>query len=328
MKTRIFLLSLAFGFGLVTFAQNHENADSTGLAGDNFSLEAALICFKESESPEDFESRLNSSEKEWHNLDLNGDGTTDYLQVIDKTTSNAHAIIIRVQVSENETQDVAVIEIEKDGDESAVAQIVGDEELYGEDFIVEPSDEVASGGKGGPGQPEIFRPLVVNVWGWRCVRFIYAPTYSLWVSPWRWNYYPKWYRPWRVKPWRTYHTSCIHYRVGFRSVHIHRVAIAHACYKSNRTTSATVHNHYKDAHQKQQLNKSNQAGKQHSGDKSGKVHGNGENKSGDQKAAAPRTGNKSSAKTGVKPSGKTGAKSGKAAGSGQKLAAPKGGKKK
>jgi hypothetical protein len=102
----------------------------TALAGDNFSLETALMCFKESESPEDFESRINAPEKEYHNLDLNGDGAADYLQVIDKTSSNAHAIIIRVQVSENETQDVAVIEIEKDGDESAVAQIVGDEELY------------------------------------------------------------------------------------------------------------------------------------------------------------------------------------------------------
>jgi hypothetical protein len=164
--------------------------------------------------------------------------------------------------------------------------------------MVEPANEAASGGKGGPNQTEIFRPLVVNDWGWRCVRFIYAPTYSLWVSPWRWNYYPRCYRPWRVKPWCTYHTSCIHYRVEFRSTPIHRVAVAHACYKSNRTTSATVHNHYKDAHQKQQLTKSNQAGKQHSGDKSVKIHGNGENKSGAQKATTPKTDNESSAKTG------------------------------
>ncbi len=320
MKIRIFFITLAFIAALSVAAQDAVENDSTGLAGENFSLEGALMCFRESESPEDFESRLNAPEKELHNLDLNGDGTTDYLQVIDKTTSNAHAIIIRAQVSESETQDVAVIEIEKDGEESAVAQIVGDEELYGEDIIVEPSDEASVGGKGGPAHSEIFRPIVVNVWGWRCVRFLYAPNYVAWVSPWRWNYYPKWYKPWRVRPWRMYHTSCIHYRVGFRTAHVHRTAVAHACYKSHRSTSAIVHNRYKDAHANHQLNKSKGSGK-HAGNKSGKIQTKKENKSKTQKVGtAPAKGNKSSAKTGGKP--------GKASGAGQKSAAPKGGKKK
>jgi hypothetical protein len=320
MKNRIFLIALAFVIAKCATAQDATEMDSTGLAGDNFSLEAALICFKESESPEDFESRLNAPEKELHNLDLNGDGTTDYLQVVDKTTSNAHAIIIRVQVSENETQDVAVIEIEKDGEESALAQIVGDEELYGEEVIVEPFDEASNGGKGGPLQSEIFRPVVVNVWGWRCVRFIYAPNYVLWVSPWRWNYYPNWHKPWRVKPWHMYHTSCIRYRVGFHRAHIHRAAVAHACYKSNRTTSAIVHNRYKDAHNNHKSARSVTPGKQ-AGDKSGKIHDHKENRPKGQKVGAPAgKGNKSSAKSGTKP--------GKAGGGGQKSGAPIGGKRK
>ena len=35
-------------------------ADSTGLPGDNFSLEGAIDLFKKAESPEDFEKLLNS----------------------------------------------------------------------------------------------------------------------------------------------------------------------------------------------------------------------------------------------------------------------------
>jgi hypothetical protein len=330
MKIRIFLLSLICSMTLFMAAQDNADNDSTGLAGDNFSLEGALMCFKESESPEDFESKLNAPEKELHNLDLNGDGTTDYLHVIDKTTSNAHAIIIRVQVSESETQDVAVIEIEKDGDESALLQIVGDEELYGEDIIVEPADEAAGGGKGGPAQPEVFRPIVVNIWGWKCVRFIYAPAYALWVSPWRWNYYPNWYRPWRTRPWHMYHNSCSHYRVGFRNVPMHRVAVAHACYRSHRTTSAIVHNRYKDAHQNHQslkaihLRNDNQPVK-----KSGNLNENKANGSGGHKVGAPaKSANKSTTKTEGKSTGKAGGKSAKSSGSGQKISAPKGGKRK
>jgi hypothetical protein len=38
-------------------------ADSTGLPGDNFSLEGALELFKKSASPEEFEKLLNTEDK-------------------------------------------------------------------------------------------------------------------------------------------------------------------------------------------------------------------------------------------------------------------------
>ena len=47
----------------------------------------------------------------------------------------------RIDINEKESQDVAVIELEKTGDETADLQIVGDEDLYGEDYILEASEE-------------------------------------------------------------------------------------------------------------------------------------------------------------------------------------------
>jgi hypothetical protein len=46
--------------------------------------------------------------------------------------------VLQAVVSENEKQDIAVIEIEKTGDTTAVLQIIGDEDIYGEQVIVEP----------------------------------------------------------------------------------------------------------------------------------------------------------------------------------------------
>ena len=79
------------------------------------SLEAAIELFKKSDSPEDFEKRLNSENNDVNNLDLNEDGEIDYIRVVDNSAGDVHALVLQVAVSEKESQDVAVIEIEKQG---------------------------------------------------------------------------------------------------------------------------------------------------------------------------------------------------------------------
>jgi hypothetical protein len=125
------ILILALQINL--FAQTEE---PTGLLGDNFSLESALEEFKKAKSLEDFEKALNDEDKHVHNLDLNRDKEIDYLRVNDHMDNDVHAIVISAAVGKDESQDIAVIEIEKDGDKSATLQIVGDVDLYGEDMIV------------------------------------------------------------------------------------------------------------------------------------------------------------------------------------------------
>lgn len=235
-----FLMFLSFQ----SFAQKDTAQDSTGLPGDNFSLEGAIALFKQSTSPEDFEKQLNAEQHHINNLDLNEDGETDYIRVVDNMDGDVHALVLQVDVSEKETQDVAVIEIEKQGAESAILQIVGNEEIYGEQQIAEPFEEekIDNGrGKNGPAAPQIGNMrIVVNVWLWPSVRFMYAPAYRVWVSPWHWRAYPTWWRPWRPYPIYRYHAWVHPYRAHCHIVTTHRVVRAHAVYTPHRRSSAVV----------------------------------------------------------------------------------------
>ena len=119
-------------------AQASSVKDSTGLPGDNFSLQGALEMFKQSGSPEEFEKLLNTRDNHVNNLDLNGDGDVDYVRVVGKKDNDVHVFVLQVPVSGDESQDIAAIELEKSGEAHAVLQIVGDEDIYGEQTIVEP----------------------------------------------------------------------------------------------------------------------------------------------------------------------------------------------
>lgn len=118
-----------------------EERDSTGLPGDHFSLQGALALFKKASSPEEFERLLNTQENNVNNLDLNTDGNIDYIRVINKKQQQVQLFILQALVSNQESQDVAVIELEKTGEGTAIIQIVGDEDIYGESTIAEPAEE-------------------------------------------------------------------------------------------------------------------------------------------------------------------------------------------
>lgn len=216
--------------------------EPSGLPGDHFSLPGALELFQKSDSPEAFEKALNASGNKVNNLDLNEDGEVDYIRVIDRVQGGAHALVLQVAVSESETQDIAVIELEKTGDASVTVQIVGDEDIFGEQTLVEPGEaEDEEEGEEAPAKNALslrtFK-VVVNVWPWPCVRFMYAPAYVAWASPWRWRVYPAWWRPWRPLAWGVFHPFRI--RPGFAIVRTHRVLGAHRFYAPGRAVSVTV----------------------------------------------------------------------------------------
>ncbi len=230
-----------FFFMIATFINAATEQDSTGLPGDNFSLEGAMDLFKHAKSPEDFEKQLNNPDNPVNNLDLNEDGEVDYIKVEDITSKDVHALVLRVDLSSSESQDVAVIEIEKTGKKDAIAQIIGDSALYEGNPIVEPFDvEEGMGDTNGPSPSLHVNRIVVNVWLWPSVRFIYAPSYRPWRSPWRWAYYPAWWRPWRPYPWHVYHPRVRVYHVHYRVTPHHRVVHAHKIYTPRRKTSVSV----------------------------------------------------------------------------------------
>lgn len=235
------ILIFTFSIFLLNFSNAQSTTDSTGFMGDHFSMEGAIEIFKTSNSPEDFEKKINTKNNYVNNLDLNEDGEIDYIRVEDKMDNDIHAIVLQVAISESESQDIAVIEIEKTGKETAILQIIGDEDLYGEQKIVEPfEEEASSSGKGGPTAEFGFRRVVVNVYFWSPIRFIYAPRYRPWVSPYRWRTYPRYWKPWRPIPWNVYQSRRVIYHRNYHVVRTHRVVRAHRVYTPHRRTSVRV----------------------------------------------------------------------------------------
>lgn len=257
MKTIKHFFSLVISTLLLagsTQAQSESGVDSTGLPGDNFSLQGALQLFQNASSIEDFEKAINTESNHVNNLDFDEDGDIDYVQVNSKMDKDAQVFILQVQVSEKETQDIAVIELEKTGNETAVIQIIGDEDIYGEAVIAEPdgggdagafinnSNHMSASGPNADYFTEA--PIVVNVWLWPSVRFVYGPAYRPWISPWRWHHYPGWWRPWKPYTWHVWHPFRAPYHRGFAVVHTHRVIHAHRVYTPFRSSSVVVRNRH------------------------------------------------------------------------------------
>ena len=257
MKKIHLLFSVMLGatlmIGVSASAQDQSGVDSTGLPGDNFSLQGALEMFKKCSSIEDFEKAINSPDNNINNLDLNDDGQIDYVKVIDKSDKDDHAFVLQVPVSETESQDIAVIELEKTGDATATIQIVGDEDIYGDQVIIEPdggddnafiSSPVTYGSGPNLGSDDFYKQdggsVVVNVWLWPSVRFVYGPAYRPWISPWRWRYYPGWWRPWRPYAWHVWHPRCVVYHRPYVVVRTNRIIRANTIYRPVRATSVMV----------------------------------------------------------------------------------------
>jgi hypothetical protein len=189
MKRRKFIKSAAaVGAGLAympgIFASNRTTPISN--VDEDLDLHAVLELLEESENLEDFEKALNSEEKGVNNLDLNEDGEVDYIKVDETIEENTHLITLQVEIEENEFQDIATIEIEKKSDTDITVQAVGVEELYGEDYIVEPVTEESTS-----------TTTVVIVHTWPTIIVLFRPGYRPWFSPWRWRGRPVWWRPWR-----------------------------------------------------------------------------------------------------------------------------------
>lgn len=233
------------GAVMLLSASVHAQSDSLGMPGDDLDLRAVLSIFKQSSSVEDFEKRLNSADTKVNNIDLNNDNQVDYLRVVDYGKDDFHSIVIQDPVSKGESQDVAVIEIVKKGDNTAHVQIVGDETLYGKDYIIEPEDQAPLNSASDknknktdddvyadPNSPSTTSHVMINVWGWPSVNYIYGPSYVYYTSPWYYGYYPGWYSPWRPYGWYAYRSGWMGYNYGFYGYRRYHYAFPH------------VHNYY------------------------------------------------------------------------------------
>ena len=219
MKRVLFLL-LAIGFSLMLPISSYADETVTVTAtssdiSENLDLKTVATLFGQAKDLEQFEQMLNNPDSAFSNLDLNGDGEVDYLRVIETADNNRHLVVVQAVLAKDIYQDVASIFVEKDDTtQSVTIQVIGDEYIYGTNYIIEPV--------------YIHRPLIYD-WFW-------GTSWVCWHSPYYWGYYPHWWRPyycvdpfvyWDHCYWHHYHYPICSYRTGhhhhphYRPMHQH-----------------------------------------------------------------------------------------------------------
>lgn len=257
MKKIVFLFAIIMFSGTLNFiqAQTEQVKDSLGLPGDNLNLYAVMKLFRESETLEIFERKLNAEDSKVNNLDLNGDDKIDYIRVVDNVEGKVHNIILQVPVNENENQDVAVFIVEKNDKGEVQIQLIGDEALYGKDYIIEPNYKEANDVKETPNLGYVKKSTnqkvdkngnttIVNNYTnlqpnfWPLVRFVFMPSYTVWISPWHYSYYPSYWHPWKPWYWHYYYGYHVNYFPIYyrncRSVNFYRSPFARNIYYTQR----------------------------------------------------------------------------------------------
>lgn len=161
------------------------SAQETGTNAEHLDLYAVAELFRDSGSIEKFEQSLNDPSKGVNNLDLNNDGAIDFIRVTEQSNGDAHLIILQTATGENDFQDVATIAVERENNDYNL-QIQGDEEIYGANYYVVPGER--------------------NFSAWNVVKWLFNPNYRVYVSPYHYRYYPKYFtvrRPAAVAVYRT-----------------------------------------------------------------------------------------------------------------------------
>ncbi|MFZ2287566.1 MAG: hypothetical protein WAV93_11325 [Bacteroidales bacterium] len=261
MKKLICTSVFAVLAAVATVSAQNEPEEYLGLPGDNLNLYAVMNLFQESETLEAFERDLNAENSRINNLDLNGDNMVDYITVSDYVDRDVHTIVLRTALSRNEQQDIAVFTVEKLRNGAVQIQLIGDEALYGRNYIVEPiyAETPNPGYKG----RTVYRDNVTvvtttyyEVAAWPVIRFIYNPYYVSWRSAWYWGYYPVYWNPWRPYYWHYYygyHSNWYpHYYSHYRHWHQPRWYGYHDhYYNSVRAYSPSVSKRITEGHYRQ-----------------------------------------------------------------------------
>ena len=226
MKTPYRLIALGLIALLHSFLGNTLRADQTVTVtatstdiSENLDLKTVATIFGQAKDLEQFEQMLNNPETALSNLDLNGDGQVDYLRVVEVADGNQHLVVVQAVLAKDIYQDVASIFVEQDpATKSVTVQVIGDEYIYGTNYIIEPV--------------YIYRPVIYD-WFW-------GPSWVAWHSPYYWDYWPTWWRPyyciaphlyWDHCYWHHYH----HPICSYRTVHHphHRYHHMHHAVKRN-----------------------------------------------------------------------------------------------
>lgn len=148
--------------------------------GDNLNLQALGELVKNSTSAQDIEDKLNSTGS-INNLDLNGDGTVDYIKVTEYGDANQKGFSFSVDVAEGQTQEIATIEVSQ-GSNDAQMNIQGNQELYGNNGYYQSRYSLTD-------------MMIIS--------YLFRP-HPYYHSPYYYGHYPTYYRSYRITPYNSY----------------------------------------------------------------------------------------------------------------------------
>ncbi len=227
---KFFFACLAASMTLLSqpvFAQEKSESDTAallGLPGDNLDLYGVLTLFQKSKTIEAFEKSLNDEKTGINNLDLNLDKKVDFIKIVTTKDSLAFTFKLQVDVTKTETQDVALILVNKDKSDKVSIQAVGDEDLYGKDYVIEPkgnSSITANPGYTGENPVTVNVPATttVVVQSAPIVQYVYSPAYVPYYPPYYYGFYPPWFGFATVMAVGIYRSSCWGYHGGYYGGH-------------------------------------------------------------------------------------------------------------
>ncbi len=217
--TSLTALLLLVNLSVVIAADNTTIIAPSSEAADGLDLQAVSELFAETKTLEDFEQAINNPDEGLNNLDLDGNGEVDYIRIVEQVEGDTHIIILQAVIGKDEFQDVATIEVERNGSDYNM-QIRGDVVIYGANYY--------------------YRPVHVRVWP--IFTWIYRPVYQPYHSRFRFGIYPRWWRPFRPVHIGVYQkrTARFTHRNSFvvaRTNHIRTINRVH--YKPRRSTTVT-----------------------------------------------------------------------------------------
>jgi hypothetical protein len=201
------------------FSQNVTVVAPTSAAAEGLNLQAVAELFKEAKDLETFEEKLNDPKLGVNNLDLDNDGEVDFIRVVEEAAEDVHVIILQVQLGQNDFQDVATIEVEKNGDQDYNMQVCGNPVIYGPDYYV--------------------APVRIHVYAWQIVPWIFRPAYRPYRSPFYFGYYPHWWHPWRPLATFKYRHHTVHYRTNTVFVRSHTTHVTRVTRVNYHPSSST-----------------------------------------------------------------------------------------
>lgn len=153
--------------------------------GDNLNLQALGELVKNSTTAQDIEDKLNTTGS-INNLDLNNDGSVDYIKVTEYGDANQKGFSFTVDIAEGQTQEIATIEVAK-GSNDAQMNIQGNQQLYGNNNYYQSRYSLTD-------------MLIIS--------YLFRP-HPYYHSPYYYGHYPSYYRSYRSTPYNSYRSRMV-----------------------------------------------------------------------------------------------------------------------